>query len=272
MNMRQIVVFTDLDGTLIDHDTYEFKEAETALGTLRQRSIPVIICSSKTRAEIEFYRRRMNLDSPFIVENGGAIFIPGGTLDPKGEGFATKGSYRVIELGKPYAWLCNTWKEIKAKEKLRMTGFCEMKTEEIVAYTDLPPQEARLAAMREYSEPFVFHDTAGRFEIFERLMQQRGLQITKGGRFFHVTGRNDKGKAVRILTKVFAQTYPNRKLVTVGLGDSTNDVPMLKHVDIPVVIRKKSGEWEPMEGIDSLVYSQAPGPEGWAEAINRILP
>ncbi|MCK4388889.1 MAG: HAD-IIB family hydrolase [Desulfobacterales bacterium] len=268
--MKQIVIFTDLDGTLIDHDTYDFKEAQPALDQLRSRSIPVVICSSKTRAEIELYRRRMGLDDPFIVENGGAIFIPGHGLDLRDVNFVEKGPYHVVELGVPYTDLRVIWREI-AKKNFRMKGFGEMTIEEIAACTGLPFEEAPLAAKREYSEPFIFSDTSAQFRVLESLLKKKGLRITRGGRFYHMIGQNDKGKAVRILTRVYANTYPDKQVWTAGLGDSANDVPMLRHVDMPVVIRKKTGQWERIHGIYPIVYSDIAGPGGWADVIHTIL-
>jgi mannosyl-3-phosphoglycerate phosphatase len=271
LDMRQFVIFTDLDGTLMDHDTYEFQEAEAALEVLRGQSIPVIICSSKTRAEIEACRRRMGVKAPFIVENGAAIFVPRDMLNLRGENFVARGDYHVLELGAPYAVLRNTWEAIKGAEKFRMRGFSEMSVEEIGELTGLSIEEARLAAMREYSEPFVFSDTAERLQRFERLVAQRGLQVTKGGRFYHLLGESDKGKAVQVLKKLYAQTYPRTKLWAVGLGDSANDIPMLKQVDLPVLIRKKTGQWEDLQGIGPVVKSAKPGPKGWAEEVLRIV-
>ena len=269
MTIKQIVVFTDLDGTLIDHDTYEFEEAKPALDQLRSRAIPVIICSSKTRAEIEVYRERMGLSGPFIVENGGAIFIPHPDLNVS-LSFVQKEPYRVVELGVPYADLCTTWKDIKNKGNFRMKGFSEMTVEEIADCTGLPPEEASLAAKREYSEPFIFSDTSAQLQLLTSLLQEKGLIITRGGRFYHLIGPNDKGRAVQILKRVYANTYPDKRIWTAGLGDSANDVPMLRHVDMPIVIRKKTGEWERVEEIDP-IYSDKAGPRGWAEAIQTIL-
>ena len=279
--MKQILIFTDLDGTLIDHDTYDFKEAQPALDQLRSRSIPVIICSSKTRAEIEVYRRRMGLSDPFIVENGGAVFIPSHTLDlsspPPSRGsawvgvkFVERGPYHVVELGVPYAHLCTIWKEIK-KKNFRMKGFSEMTIEEIAACTGLPLEEASLAARREYSEPFVFSDTSAQLRRLESLLQKRGLRITRGGRFYHMIGLNDKGTAVQVLRRVYANTYPDKRIWTAGLGDSANDIPMLRHVDMPIVIRKKTGEWEHIQGVEPVICSDKAGPRGWAEMIHTIL-
>ena len=269
--MKQILIFTDLDGTLIDYDTYDFKEAESVLNQLRSRSIPVIICSSKTQAEIEVYRQRMGFSNPFIVENGGAIFMPSHTFHLKDVNFVEKGSYRVVELGMPYAELCAIWKEIKNEKKFRMKGFSEMTIQEIAATTGLPVEEAALAAKREYSEPFIFSDTSAQLRLLASLFQEKGLKISKGGRFYHMIGENDKGRAVQILRKVYANMYPDKTIWTVGAGDSANDIPMLRHVDMPIVIRKKTGEWEHIQGIDSVVYSDKAGPRGWAEVIHTIL-
>jgi mannosyl-3-phosphoglycerate phosphatase len=268
--MKKMLVFTDLDGSLIDHDTYDFGAARPALDQLRSRAIPVIICSSKTRAEIEVYRGRMGLDTPFITENGGAILIPHHVLDLTGTDFVQKGPYDVVELGLPYADLCTIWEDIRQKEDFRMKGFSEMTVEEIATQSGLPLEEARLAAKREYSEPFMFYDTADKLKRLADLLKEKGLRATRGGRFYHLMGKNDKGRAVRILSKIYVETYVDQSIQTVGLGDSDNDIPMLRHVDVPIVIRKKTGEWQRIKDLDP-VYSNKPGPEGWAEEILALL-
>ena len=60
------LVFTDLDGTLLDHDTYGWEAASPALAQCRERGIPIVLVSSKTRAEMDNLRRRMGLSMPFI--------------------------------------------------------------------------------------------------------------------------------------------------------------------------------------------------------------
>ena len=77
-----IFIFTDLDGTLLSHDTYSFKPALVALKLIRSRGIPLVLCSSKTRVEIEYWRRRLENHHPSITENGGAIFHPHAYFSP----------------------------------------------------------------------------------------------------------------------------------------------------------------------------------------------
>ncbi|MBW2107992.1 MAG: HAD-IIB family hydrolase [Deltaproteobacteria bacterium] len=269
--MRQLLIFTDLDGTLIDHDTYGFKEVEGTLAALKERGVPVIVCSSKTRAEIERLRSLMGLDGPFVVENGGAVFVPAAARGIAKNGLVKRDGYWVKELGIPYKALCDLWKSIKSATGVLMTGFSEMSISQIVSLTGLSARDAQLATRREYSEPFILEDDPTALPVVERMAETKGLKITRGGRFYHLTGDNDKGKAVMILRRLYAQALPDRHLVTVGLGDSANDIAMFRQVDIPAVIQKKDGSWEPVSGIDSVIYSKKPGPIGWAQVVDGII-
>jgi mannosyl-3-phosphoglycerate phosphatase len=269
--MKKPLIFTDLDGTLMDHDTYAFEDARGVLEDLDKRSIPVILCSSKTRAEIETCQEKMGLNAPFVVENGAAVFVPQGMLHMEDQGAIEKGSYQVLELGTPYALLCDAWKRVKKAHDFHVKGFSEMTLQEIADLTGLPLKEARLAAMREYTEPFVFLDKPDRMPLLERALQEEGLEVTKGGRFYHLVGKNDKGKAVQILRRLYEKTNPHTRFKTLGLGDSVNDIAMLLCVDMPIVIRKKTGKWQYVPASRPVIYSGEPGPRGWAETVQGIL-
>ena len=102
------LVFSDLDGTLLDTDTYDFTPAKEAIAFLKKQHFPLILCSSKTKAEIEVYHKRMGLKTcPFISENGGAIFIPNKNLNLRGFNYQISSGYYVIELGMPYGYIKN---------------------------------------------------------------------------------------------------------------------------------------------------------------------
>ena len=100
--MAKTIIITDLDGTLLDSATYSFRPALPALSLIRARNIPLILCSSKTRAEMEEIRRQLNNNHPFVTENGGGIFIPHGYF-PIPIDAVESGGYRLITLGMPYA-------------------------------------------------------------------------------------------------------------------------------------------------------------------------
>lgn len=270
--MKSYLVFSDLDGSLINHDTYDFKEAVAALKTLKEKKVPVILCSSKTRFEIEIYRQKMDLMTyPFISENGGAVFIPGEGLSLKGFDYKIVDGYQFIRIGKPYDIIKRYFQEIKEESKIDVRGFCEMDVEEIIKCTQLPEEEARLASLREYSEPFIFLDSADKFHFLEEVVKRKGLKMIKGGRFYHLMGDNDKGKAVQILKLIYQQNYSHETFISIGIGDSLNDFPMLQNVDIPILVKKKTGFHEPCFDIKNIYYAHGIGPQGWAEAIFNIV-
>jgi mannosyl-3-phosphoglycerate phosphatase len=273
-NSPQYLIFTDLDGTLLDHDTYEYQQAQEALLCIKAQGIPLILCSSKTRAEIESLRKDLDNNDPFVVENGAAIFIPRGIFDPIPPlplTFNEMEGYRVIELGASYQKLRGSFAEIKAETGLKATGFSEMSVEQIVEKTGLPFDKAALAKQREYSEPFLMlkenHKT--QWSLLKQAVRRRNLKLVRGGRFYHLIGQNDKGKAVRLLIELYQKT--NRSLISIGLGDSPNDFPMLENVYIPVLIRKKTGEIQPWPGSTPVYRPREIGPKGWNAFILNLL-
>jgi mannosyl-3-phosphoglycerate phosphatase len=265
------IIFSDLDGTLLDEETYSFKESIRAIKLLKEKKIPLILCSSKTRFEIELYRQKMDImASAFISENGGGIFVPKGRLSLKDYNYKVVNGYQVIELGKSYASIKNYFQEIRANLMVNTKSLSEMKAIEISKITNLSLKEARLAIKREYSLPFIFNDNMKRFFILKRAIKEYGLKLIKGARFYSLSGGNDKGKAVQILKSIYKRSYPKTVFVTIGIGDGPNDISMLKEVEIPIFVRKKTGAYE-THNLKNIYYTQGVGPKGFAEAIFRII-
>ncbi|MFQ6002507.1 MAG: HAD-IIB family hydrolase [Candidatus Zixiibacteriota bacterium] len=269
----KILIYTDLDSTLLDHNTYSFKEALPALVQIKKKSIPLILCSSKTKGELEEYQRKLRIKYPFISENGGAIFILKGYFNKPENDLKPKGKYLVLELGTPYKELRKKLLEISNKFGAKVIGFGDLKTEQIAAMLNLPYKEAKLAKAREYDEPFYFLDEMGPKEIraIKRESKQSGLNLTKGGRFYHLMGQNNKGKAVNLLTRMYKRNW-NTDLLTVGIGDSLNDLPMLKAVDTPILVKQKGNIYD-KEILERIKVRKARsiGPSGWNEAVLDLL-
>jgi mannosyl-3-phosphoglycerate phosphatase len=231
-----LLIFTDLDGTLLDHDTYRWEKAKPAISLCKERHVPVILVSSKTRAEMHILRLELGLASPFISENGGGIFFPvESSLKPPQDALLVGGHWRW-SLGPAYPELVAALREIRKELGLDMQGFSDMTVEEISRVTGLDPARARLAAMREYDEPFILSDHQGAdLARLREAAAKRRLQVTEGGRFYHLHGPCGKGEAVDRFCRWFKASYGPVK--TMALGDSPNDFDMLKRVDYPVLVK-----------------------------------
>jgi mannosyl-3-phosphoglycerate phosphatase family protein len=264
-----LVVVSDLDGTLLDHESYAFDAARPALDRLRNASVPVVLCTSKTRAEVEPVRAALANDHPFIVENGGAVVIPRTyfPFDVEVARAEHRDGKLVIPIGDPYAELVTALARASRESGVAVRGFSDMTADEVAAATGLSLDEARRSKQREFDEPFEILDADGARALLDAIVRA-GKRWTVGGRFHHITGANDKAAAVRIVVELYRRQLGT--VTTVGLGDAMNDVDFLREVDIPVVIASPHAE-EIAHLVPHATVTRLSGPRGWNEAIVEIL-
>ena len=266
-----VLILSDLDGTLLDVTTYSYEAAVEALALIKTRGVPLVLASSKTRAEMEPIRDQLDHHDPFIVENGGAVFVPTGFFSFPLNGTVLRGPYQVVEFGAPYAKLRSGLKEIAHTLQCRIRGFGDMSAEEVSQRTGLSRAEAVLAKQREYDEPFVIEGSSAAEEI-HHVADARGLTCTRGGRFYHLLGHTDKGRACRYIIDCFRRQSGHAAMPrTIGLGDSLNDLPMLEAVDQPILVQRPDGSYEPEVKLPNLIRVPGIGPAGWNEAILSLL-
>ena len=267
-----LLIVTDLDGTLLDHDTYDVGPARDVLERVAQARIPLVLCSSKTRAEIEALQQRLDIHHPFIAENGGAIVAPLGYFDHVPHRAVVDGGRFVLALGRPYPEVVNGLREVAAAERVRVVGFSDMTVGDVAEECGLPVLEAQLAKLREYDEPFrlLDPDPAARSR-FLKALSRRGIRTMSGGRFDHATGDTDKGRAVAELRTLMPEGLG--PVVMAGLGDGLNDVSMLREVDLPIIVRSdhNGATGRMLRKVPTAHVTSSCGPAGWAEAVTSLL-
>lgn len=268
---QAILVFTDLDGTLLNHHDYDWSAAKPALAELRARKIPLILVSSKTDVEMLSLRRDLNNHDPLVCENGSLVLIPESLLEPLG----ISADARSISEGYYYDYRGVSREQIlqvltDLTGDYEFTGFAWMTTEAIVEYTGLTPEAAELASQRKASEPLVWRDTDEALADFREQLAARHLRLLKGGRFYHVMGQCDKGDAVRILSERY-QHWLGSTPYTIALGDSPNDLDMLKQVDAAVVIPHQDGQYLQDSALKRAIVAPKPGAEGWNQALLELI-
>ena len=246
------VIFTDLDGTLLDGDTYRpTQQARALVLGLAASGVAVIPVTSKTAAEVAPLAGDLGLEGPFIAE-GGAVIVD------------FDGGERV--LGCPRAELVRVLDDLR-ELGLPVRGMSEMSVPEIAERTGLGHAAAERATTRSASEPFITERSLTDDEV--RMLHdetaRRGLGLTRGGRFWHLAGAGiDKGSAVRALLQSWP---PGCRPRTAGVGDAWNDVPMLTAVDLGFLLGHAVAPDEVPPGVVRLSVT---GPEGFVEAVTRV--
>ncbi len=263
------IVYTDLDGTLLDLHSYSFAESLAGVNALRRLEVPVIFTSSKTFTEQRHLQQQIGIDEPFIVENGSAVFIPQTYFDFSFPHTRRRDGYCVIELGIPASDIRRILHSIRDELSLSFTGFAEMPLQKLQKITGLDAARARDAQHRDYSETIIAELNAMDWQRFQEALQRKGLICQPGSRFYTITSSQaDKGKAVKTLNALFKRAFGTIR--TVGIGDSSNDLPLFQAVDEAYLVQRPDGRWAsiPLESIHRI---DAIGPRGWLKVAESIV-
>ncbi|WJY17023.1 mannosyl-3-phosphoglycerate phosphatase-related protein [Pectobacteriaceae bacterium CE90] len=261
-----LIVFSDLDGSLLDHDTYSWEPAIPWLARLQQHQVPVIITSSKTAAEVIPLQRAMGLhECPFIAENGALVTLP--------HSWSSHPDYPRKIFNADYSFICQVLGTLHKEYQFDFQGFSDMDDKKVSDITGLGIEASALARQREASEPLQWFDDDIALGRFRKLLEEYGLSLTQGGRFYHVMGRSvSKGNAVNWLTSQYVQQRKT-DMLTIGLGDGPNDVSMLESTDYTVIIKNKSHFHVTVsqKNHNRIYLTQQSGPSGWSEGLNHFL-
>lgn len=249
-----LLVVTDLDGSLLDHHTYSYAAASKALNLLKKHAIPLILNSSKTAAEIKQLRISLNNDFPYIVENGAGIYLENNEL---------------IKLGIERATVLETLNQLREEHSFKFTGFADMSIDELVNATSLVPEAAELAKQRDFTEPLQWNDNEKQYDFLCSLLVQKNLTAVKGGRFVSISSAVNKGKALNWLRNHYSENT-NKPIKIIALGDGENDLPMLEQADYPILIRSPAHSL-PSIKLDKLIITNELGPEGWNNSLIELL-
>lgn len=267
---QRLIVFSDLDGSLLDSETRGWEEARPAVEALRCLDIPLVLASSRTRGEVAAYARAMELRAPFVAENGGAVVVPEGYFGHAVPGAEPHDGFEVLPLGLPRRALVQALAEMAQKIGARVRGFASLGLAEVQRLTGLSGGAARSALDREHDAPFVVDDE-GSVDALCAAAMDRKLVVTRGGRVFHLTGGSDKGRAARVLMGLFESV--GRRLTSFGLADAPNDLALLSAVQHPIVIPRADGTPDPTlaEHLPGAQVAPRSGLPGWNEAVFSVL-
>ncbi|HEX7142457.1 MAG TPA: HAD-IIB family hydrolase [Nitrososphaeraceae archaeon] len=281
--MSQYLIFSDIDNTLLQsyiikegeiYHIEEYGEIKEIVQKLRKNNIPLVLCSSKTRFEQEKIRKYLEINDPYVVENGGAIFIPENyfpiDLEEIGLSINRNNENLVIELGKSYNRIIETLQEIREIFHIEFIAVHDLSLPELAQKVGISIEDARLMASREYSET-ILEININKLDKLKKILNDRGLRILQGTRYNTVSSLHDKGSAISILKKLYSIKYENEKIESIGIGDAFNDISMFENVDKPFLVRNIQNSYAPMK-INNLIRVNGIGQTGWKEIIlNYIL-
>ena len=175
MNTNNVMIFTDLDGSLLNHNNFDFKKIKSFILQCLSIGIKIIPNSSKTKNEIDFFCKQLGERLPYIVENGSAIH----NLDIVNSDFKEVNNSLIFsrtveeileilmkEVPKHLIDKCSFIKDMNRKMQKQILGL----SEEFIP----------LALNRDYSIPFTFNASDQIINEFKLILERSDLKLHEG--------------------------------------------------------------------------------------------
>ena len=255
-----IFIFTDLDASLIQRDTFKFDEIKDYIKSLISKGIYIIPNTSKTEIEINEFNKELGLNLPYISENGSSI---------NGLNLINKNFPNQINLSRDKDDIFKIFKKIvpeNLKVKCRLIFKMEKKVQSKIF--GLSGKKLKDALNRNYSIPFIFSGNLDQRRQLNEIVNKGGLTLHEGGRVINICDNVSKVKSMNKIIKMVKKTKDNVKII--GVGDNYNDLDMLKNSDIACLVFNDQFTMEPIN-INNCIVSKNPAPIGWQEVVKMAL-
>ena len=264
-------IFTDLDGTLLNHDNYSLGRIKNFINKIKLKN-HIIFSTSKTFCEILEINKKLDLNFPFIVENGACIFFPNkySFFDPNKTKFFNYKNYLGYKLSELSPKIIEN-KLCKLQKKYDFSLFSQLKFDQLSKITNLKKSSLINCTKRLFTNPIYWNDTDEQIKKFILDVKKisNNYQISKGGRFYHLSDNYDKGRALMKFLEIIKFSEKNN-FKTISLGDSDNDISMLEQTDYSCIVKREKVKIS-LKKNTNIYYSIKKAPDGWKESVEFIL-
>ena len=255
-----LIVFTDLDGSLLHRDNFRFDEIKDYIKDLIDDGIIIIPNTSKTEMEIKEFIKELGSDLPFISENGSSI---------QGLNLINNNFPNKIILSRDKQELIQIFnskvpQELKAKCKF----ISDMNMKQQINIFGLQENNLKYALNRKYTIPFLFEGDKIEKNKLLKILRSSSLTMQEGGRVLNLGDNTDKVKSMNQVLKIYKKV--ENKVKVIAVGDNFNDLDMLRNCDIPCLVFNDQFKQDQIN-IDNLIVSNKPSPEGWSDVIKTAL-
>lgn len=200
-----VVVFADVRDDLIARSGSPC-DAARVQQLVRER-VAVVLCSRRTRAELELLCEDCGVAQPFVCEGGAGLFIPRGYFPFDVPGARIVSGYDAVEFARPYDEVVAALHRAADRLDVPVIGFSDMSIEQVASACGMPLLQARLAKLREYGEPFrVLSHEADRRRLWKALRSTR-LTCTPLSPFDEVSSLADGQAAIRAGIALYRRAF-----------------------------------------------------------------
>ena len=260
MNLNNVLLFTDLDGTLLNKKTFEFKAALDLIKNCISKGINIIPNSSKTDLELDEICENLKIPKVYISENGSCIC---------GLNFFSKKLNKKVFLSRSKQIIFKSFTDNIDFKLQKKCLILENETLKIQLKTlGLPKNKLFKAMNRKFSMPFIFLGNKEEEIALKKNVKEYGLSIQFGGRVLSLGDKVSKGNAMMKFMSILSNET-NKNYISICVGDNENDFDMLDKCDYPCLV--KNGPLKNIKFKNQCVFSKKEAPDGWVEVVKKTL-
>lgn len=249
----RMAVFTSVDGTLLDARTFDPGRSREAVQRLHAAGIPIVPVTVMTLDEVVPIAAELGLQRAMVVEAGGAIARWTGS------------GWEVEPCGPPAETLLDVVRDIEERSGANLLIYSALPEPEAARLSGRTGAMLHASTHRRFSEPFVIE--TGEMDDVVRAASELGFSVRRGRRFLHLCRECDEGEAFMRLRDEL------RSEVTVAVGGAAVDAEFLALADVAIIVPGPDGQpdAELREKLPDARIAPAPGPEGWAAAVDEAV-
>ena len=255
---NNVLIFTDLDGSLLDKKKFHFTKAKKYIRELISKDVLIIPNTSKTENEIKLFLKELNLKLPFISENGSEIH---------NINLIKKKFPKRITLARTKKIIYKIFEKNTDKTILDKCDFIyKMSKRNQTKVLGLKGKKLQASLKRKFTFPFIFRGSLAQKNSLLSNSNKLGISIQEGGRVMNLGDKVNKGLALRKVIKILKNNKKNN-LSTIAVGDNANDLSMLKTSNYPCIISNKSIKINNRNKI----FTNRPAPMGWVTVVKKAI-
>ena len=268
--MKRYLIFTDLDGTLLDHENYSFGTNKKTISTIINNKNEIIFNTSKTFSECKKLLKELKLlNMPFSTENGAVIYFPKIRFNKikNSSSFGRYWSVRIAKLSSK-----NWYQFLKLKQKKYNFFIAQDLSPKILKkYTNL--NNTNMMLDREASQIILWEDNLTKLKLFKKdLKSEKDGVLIKGSRFMQISSICNKRIAKKLISHAYDIQFRDKYSInTIALGDSKNDIDMLNSCKYSCLIKNSSDAYPKLRLNKKNVFKSSKiAPDGWSEVLYKL--
>lgn len=269
LNVRQgqLVVMTDLDGTLLDHYDYSPTVALNSIQKLLSHGVPLIFNSSKTFEEQRTLQRDLGIRAPFVFENGSGVAVPAQISPTFVPDYIHKQYYIKQFAPLDLSDISTIMQHGSVTKFQKLLTMSTAEINDIIRHTGLDLTQATLAKARIYTDTILDTLDDEDFKQWASLFDSNGIKMTKGGRFYTVQAKEiDKATPLQWLRSLW-----NTPIYLIAIGDSENDTSMIAAADEGYWVQRPDNKWAVRQPAHTCNLIPKIGPYGFAHMVQAIF-